>query len=66
LFDITNINYYDVILGTPFLRKMGINLDFSGQGCIRLKGETIHTNKDSVAATEPSQPLNKGMTATSN
>jgi hypothetical protein len=27
-FDITNINYYDIILGTPFLTKWGISLDF--------------------------------------
>ena len=27
-FDIANVEHYDVILGTPFLRKMGIVLDF--------------------------------------
>ena len=27
-FDIANVEYYDAILGTPFLRKTGIVLDF--------------------------------------
>jgi hypothetical protein len=34
-FDITNIDYYDIILGTPFLAKWGIGLDFSRQGGIK-------------------------------
>jgi len=33
-FNITNINYYDVILGTPFLRCLGVILDFNGPGHI--------------------------------
>jgi hypothetical protein len=33
-FDVANIEYYDAILGTPFLRKMGINLDFSSPGTV--------------------------------
>ena len=28
-FDIANVEHYDAILGTPFLRKMGIVLDES-------------------------------------
>ena len=34
-FDVANIDYYDVILGTPFLRRLGITLDFTGHrpGC---------------------------------
>ena len=30
-FDIVNVEHYDTILGTPFLRKMGIVLDFRSQ-----------------------------------
>ena len=26
-FDVANINHYDVILGTPFLRRLGMTLD---------------------------------------
>ena len=39
-FDIANIDYYDVILGTPFLRKLNIMLDFTSPGVIRM-GTTI-------------------------
>ena len=35
-FDIANIEYYDAILGTPLLRKIGIILDFSGPGQLKL------------------------------
>ena len=47
-FDIANIDYYDVILGTPFLRKWGISLDFSGQGSILIGRDQIPTNKESA------------------
>ena len=39
-FDIANIDYYDVILGTPFLRKLNITLDFTSPGVIRM-GTTV-------------------------
>ena len=39
-FDITNIDYYDVILGTPFLQKLNITLDFTSPGVIRM-GTTV-------------------------
>ena len=31
-FDITNVEHYNMILGTPFLRKMGLVLDFRSPG----------------------------------
>ncbi|KIJ37812.1 hypothetical protein M422DRAFT_177458, partial [Sphaerobolus stellatus SS14] len=34
MFDIANINYYDVMLGTPFLRRVKANIDFNGLGSI--------------------------------
>ena len=33
-FDVANIDYYDVILGTLFLRQLGITLDFASLGSI--------------------------------
>ena len=39
-FDIANIDYYDVILGTPFLQKLNITLDFTSPGVIRM-GTTV-------------------------
>ena len=39
-FDITNIDYYNVILGTPFLRRLNIMLDFTSPGTIRM-GTTV-------------------------
>ena len=44
-FDITNIEHYDVILGTPFLRKMGIVLDFRSPGMAQIDNEVIPTRK---------------------
>ena len=45
-FDVANINYYDVILGMPFLRWLGITLDFTGQGtiCIGTKKNFSRSN----------------------
>jgi hypothetical protein len=37
-FDITNIDYYDIILGTPCVTKWGLGLDFSSQGGIKMEG----------------------------
>jgi len=33
-FDVANINYYDVILGTLFLRRLGVALDFMSPGVV--------------------------------
>src|SRR6266481_3902010 len=35
-FNVANIDYYDVILGTPFMRQLGITLDFTSLGSIRI------------------------------
>ena len=32
--DVANIDYYNIILGTPFLRCLGVTLDFTGPGMI--------------------------------
>ena len=44
-FNITNIEHYDAILGTPFLRKMGIILDFRSPGIIQMGNEVVPTGK---------------------
>ena len=44
-FDIMNIEHYDTILGTPFLRKMGIVLDFRSPGMAWIGNEVIPTGK---------------------
>ena len=44
-FDIMNVEHYDTILGTPFLRKMGIVLDFRSPGIAHIGNEVISTRK---------------------
>ena len=44
-FDIANIEHYDVILWTPFLRKMGIVLDFRSPGMAWIGNVVIPTGK---------------------
>ena len=44
-FDITNVEHYDAILGTPFLRKLGIVLDFRSPGMARIGNKVIPTGK---------------------
>ena len=44
-FDIMNVEHYDAILGTPFLRKMGIVLDFRSPGMAWIGDEVIPTGK---------------------
>ena len=44
-FDIANVEHYDAILGTPFLRQMGIVLDFRSPGMARIGNKVITTGK---------------------
>ena len=39
-FDIINIDYYDAILGIPFLRKHEVIIDFMNN-CLRLKDKIV-------------------------
>jgi hypothetical protein len=43
-FDVANVDFYDTILGTPFLRWHGILLDFRDQGKPLIGNELIPTN----------------------
>ena len=44
-FNIANVEHYNAILGTPFLRKMGIVLDFRSPGMAWIGIEVIPTRK---------------------
>ena len=44
-FDITKVEHYNTILGTPFLRKMGIVLDFRSPGMAWIGNEVIPSRK---------------------
>ena len=44
--DVTNVEYYDVILGIPFLKQLGICLDFRDPACILIGNKEIPTNKE--------------------
>ena len=44
-FNIANVEHYDMILGTPFLRKMGIVLDFRSLGMAWIGNKVIPTGK---------------------
>ena len=47
-YNITNVEHYDTILGTPFLRKMGIVLDFRSPGIIGIGNEVIPIGKSTL------------------
>ena len=68
-FDVVNINYYDAILGTPFLKKYEVIINFI-QDCLKIKDKLIHNQADdlkpsgnssqshtSVKALKPDKPL---------
>ena len=44
-FNIANVEHYNAILGTPFLRKMGIVLDFRSPGMAQIGNEVRPTGK---------------------
>ena len=44
-FNIVNVEHYDAILGTLFLRKMWIVLDFRSPGMARIGNKVIPTGK---------------------
>jgi hypothetical protein len=54
-FDVTNVEYYDVILGTPFLRKLGITLDFASPGAVRIGNKTVPIGKTPVDDESPTE-----------
>ena len=58
----TNVEYYDAILGTPFLRKLGITLDFTSPGAVRIGNESVpigKTSADDKSSTEGKRPASE-------
>ena len=61
-FDVANIDHYNVILGMPFLQWLGITLDFTGQGTIRIGTYIVPMNmplesSDDMQRTVTGKPL---------
>ena len=54
-FDVANIDYYDAILGTLFLRRIKLSLDFNGPGHIHM-GTTIIPNGANQLHPEDNHP----------
>ena len=57
-FDIINIDYYDAILGTPFLRKHKVVIDFLNN-CLRLKVKIICNEANEYKVGEGNPHKNK-------
>ena len=57
-FDIINIDYYDAILGTPFLRKHEVIIDFINN-CLRLKDKIVHNQANEYKVGEGNPQKNK-------
>ena len=68
-FDVVNINYYDAILGTPYLKKYELIIDFI-QDCLKIKDKLICNQagefkpsgnssqyQTSIKALKPDKPL---------
>ena len=57
-FNIINIDYYDAILGTPFLRTHKVIIDFVNN-CVRLKDKIVHNqaNKYKVGEGNPQKNM---------
>ena len=45
-FDVTNVEYYDVILRIPLLKQLGICLDFTDPACILIGKKEVPINKE--------------------
>ena len=57
-FDIINIDYYDAILGMPFLRKHEVIIDFINN-CLRMKDKIIRNQANEYKVGEGNPQKNK-------
>ena len=53
-FDVVNIDYYDAILGMPFLRKHEVVIDFVNN-CLRIKDKIVHNQANEYKVGEPTE-----------
>ena len=60
-FNIINIDYYDAILGTPFLRKHEVIIDFVNN-CLRLKDKIVHNQANEYKVREGNPQKNTKST----
>src|SRR6266481_9551179 len=59
-FDVVNINYHNVILGTPFMQQLGITLDFTSLGSIHIGNCIVPRNLlPATSDDEPKPTANK-------
>ena len=58
-FDVANIDHYDVILGMPLLQRLGITLDFTGQGIICIGTYVIPMNMPSESSDDMQQMVTR-------
>ena len=57
-FDIVNIDYYDAILGTLFLKKHEVIIDFMNH-CLRIKDKIVHNQANIYKVGEGNPQTNK-------
>ena len=62
-FDIINIDYYDAILGTPFLRKHEVIIDFVNN-CLRMKDKIVCNQANKYKVGEGNPQKNKKSVST--
>ena len=61
-FDVVNINYYDAILGTPFLKKFKVAIDFV-KDCLTIKDKIILNQVDEYKIREGNSQKNTSVNA---
>ena len=57
-FDIADIDYYNVILGTPFLQRLNIVLDFTSPGSIHIGTNMVPRNLPVKVVDKPNKVAN--------
>ena len=61
-FDIVNIDYYNAILGTPFLEKFKVVIDFV-KDCLTIKDKVIRNQADEYKIREGNSQKNNSVNA---